>query len=135
MRGPPPSPTEPAAGTASRSSPADRAPGRSAGPPRHAPVTHHSGPLLRPAHHPARDNVVARTGQGATITVKSTLLTRGVLVTAASLLAVTVSACGSDDTPDSSASSNTGAGSRQGPSEAAETSAMPTSDEPFGAGC
>jgi uncharacterized surface protein with fasciclin (FAS1) repeats len=52
-------------------------------------------------------------------------------VTAASLLAVTVSACGSDDTSDSSASSNTGAG----PSEAAETSAMPTSDEPFGAGC
>jgi uncharacterized surface protein with fasciclin (FAS1) repeats len=56
-------------------------------------------------------------------------------VTAASLLAVTVSACGSDDTSDSSASSNTGAGSGQGPSEAAETSAMPTSDEPFGAGC
>jgi uncharacterized surface protein with fasciclin (FAS1) repeats len=56
-------------------------------------------------------------------------------VTAASLLAVTVSACGSDDTSDSSASSNTGAGSGQGSSEAAETSAMPTSDEPFGAGC
>jgi uncharacterized surface protein with fasciclin (FAS1) repeats len=55
-------------------------------------------------------------------------------VTAASLLAVTLSACGSDDTSDSRAASNTGAGSRQGPSEAAETSAM-TSDEPFGAGC
>jgi uncharacterized surface protein with fasciclin (FAS1) repeats len=56
-------------------------------------------------------------------------------VTAASLLAVTLSACGSDDASGSSASSNTGAGSSQGPSEAAETSAMPTSDEPFAAGC
>jgi uncharacterized surface protein with fasciclin (FAS1) repeats len=56
-------------------------------------------------------------------------------VTATSLLAVTVSGCGSDDASGSSASSNTAAGSGQGPSEAAETSAMPTSDEPFGAGC
>jgi uncharacterized surface protein with fasciclin (FAS1) repeats len=56
-------------------------------------------------------------------------------VTAAALLAVTLSACGSDDTSDSRAASNTGASSSQGPSEAAETSAMPTSDEPFGAGC
>jgi uncharacterized surface protein with fasciclin (FAS1) repeats len=56
-------------------------------------------------------------------------------VPAAALLAVTLSACGSDDTSDSRTASNTGASSSQGPSEAAETGAMPTSDEPFGAGC
>jgi uncharacterized surface protein with fasciclin (FAS1) repeats len=63
--------------------------------------------------------------------VTSNLLTRGVLMTAVSTLAITLSACGSDDTSDGSASADTSASS----SEAAETSAMPTSDEPFGAGC
>jgi uncharacterized surface protein with fasciclin (FAS1) repeats len=63
--------------------------------------------------------------------VTSNLLTRGVLMTAVSALAITLTACSSDDSSDSSASSDTSASS----SAAAETSAMPASDEPFGAGC
>ncbi len=65
--------------------------------------------------------------------MKSNLLTRGVLMTAVSTLAITLSACGSDDSADSSASADTN--SSMDSSEAAETSAMPASDEPFGAGC
>jgi uncharacterized surface protein with fasciclin (FAS1) repeats len=67
--------------------------------------------------------------------VKSTFLTRGVLMAAASTLALTLSACGSDDTSGRSASSNASASSSQGSGEAAGTSATPTSGEPFGAGC
>jgi uncharacterized surface protein with fasciclin (FAS1) repeats len=64
--------------------------------------------------------------------VKSNLLTRGVLMTAVSTLAITLSACGSDDSSGTSASADTSASS----SEAAESSAMPmSSEEPFGAGC
>jgi len=63
--------------------------------------------------------------------VKSTLLTRGALLTAVSSLAITLSACGSDDSSTSSAAADTGSAS----SSAAESSAMPVSDEPFGAGC
>ena len=64
--------------------------------------------------------------------MKSNLLTRGVLMTAVSTLAITLSACGSDDPSDTSASADTSASS----SEAAESSAMPmSSEEPFGAGC
>jgi uncharacterized surface protein with fasciclin (FAS1) repeats len=64
--------------------------------------------------------------------VKSNLLTRGVLMTAVSTLAITLSACGSDDPSDTSASADTSASS----SEAAESGAMPmSSEEPFGAGC
>jgi uncharacterized surface protein with fasciclin (FAS1) repeats len=59
------------------------------------------------------------------------MLTRGVLMTAVSTLAITLSACGSDDSSGTSASADTSASS----SEAAESSAMPVSDEPFGAGC
>jgi len=65
--------------------------------------------------------------------VKSNLLTRGVLMTAVSTLAITLSACGSDDSAGSSASADTGSSSAS--SEATESSAMPASDEPFGAGC
>jgi uncharacterized surface protein with fasciclin (FAS1) repeats len=65
--------------------------------------------------------------------VKSNLLTRGVLMTAVSTLAITLSACGSDDSADSSASADTGSSSAS--SEATESSAMPATDEPFGAGC
>jgi uncharacterized surface protein with fasciclin (FAS1) repeats len=65
--------------------------------------------------------------------VKSNLLTRGVLMTAVSTLAITLSACGSDDSADSSASADTGSSMES--SEATESSAMPASDEPFGAGC
>jgi uncharacterized surface protein with fasciclin (FAS1) repeats len=63
--------------------------------------------------------------------VKSNLLTRGVLMTAVSTLAITLSACGSDDSSDTSASADTSMSS----SDAAESSAMPASDEPFGSGC
>lgn len=64
--------------------------------------------------------------------MKSNLLTRGVLVTAVSSLAITLSACGSDDSADTSASSDTSSSME---SQAPESSAMPMSDEPFGAGC
>jgi uncharacterized surface protein with fasciclin (FAS1) repeats len=65
------------------------------------------------------------------IDVKSTLLTRGALLTAVSTLAITLSACGSDGSSSSSAAADTGSAS----SSAAESSAVPVSDEPFGAGC
>ena len=64
--------------------------------------------------------------------MKSNLLTRGVLMTAASTLALTLSACGSDDTSDASASADT---SSSAESSAPESTAMATSDEPFGEGC
>ena len=64
--------------------------------------------------------------------MKTNLLTRGVLMTAVSTLAITLSACGSDDPSDTSASADTSASS----SEAAESGVMPmSSEEPFGAGC
>jgi uncharacterized surface protein with fasciclin (FAS1) repeats len=63
--------------------------------------------------------------------VTSNSLTRGFLITAVSTLAITLTACSSDDSSDSSASSDTSASS----SQAAESSAMPASDEPFGSGC
>jgi uncharacterized surface protein with fasciclin (FAS1) repeats len=64
--------------------------------------------------------------------VKSPLRTRGVLVTAATGLALTLSACGSDDPPEGSATSPTATTS----APAAETTAVPVaSDQPFGAGC
>jgi uncharacterized surface protein with fasciclin (FAS1) repeats len=64
--------------------------------------------------------------------VKSTLLTRGVLITAVSSLAITLSACGSDDdSSDSSASSSTSSSA----SESAASTEAAASDEPFGAGC
>jgi uncharacterized surface protein with fasciclin (FAS1) repeats len=63
--------------------------------------------------------------------VKSTLLTRGILMASVSTLAITLSACGSDASG-SSASSDTSSSS----SSMAESSAMPvSSDEPFGSGC
>jgi uncharacterized surface protein with fasciclin (FAS1) repeats len=55
-------------------------------------------------------------------------------MTAVSTLAITLSACGSDDSADSAASADTGSSSMES-SEAPESSAMPMSDEPFGAGC
>ncbi|MGY2003329.1 fasciclin domain-containing protein [Blastococcus sp. SYSU DS1024] len=61
-------------------------------------------------------------------------LTRGVLLTAVSGLAITLSACGSDDSAESTA---TTAATTPGTSSAApETSAAaPVPDEPFGEGC
>ena len=64
--------------------------------------------------------------------MKSNLLTRGVLITAASTLAITLSACGgSEEEP-----ADTGAASETSSEmETSEPSAEPMSDEPFGAGC
>jgi uncharacterized surface protein with fasciclin (FAS1) repeats len=63
--------------------------------------------------------------------VKSTLLTRGVLITAVSTLAVTLSACSSDDPSGSSESSSAATST----SESAESTVSAASAEPFGAGC
>jgi uncharacterized surface protein with fasciclin (FAS1) repeats len=65
--------------------------------------------------------------------VKNNLLTRGVLITAASTLAITLSACGSDDMSESSASAETSSSAME-TSESSEPS-EPMSEEPFGAGC
>jgi uncharacterized surface protein with fasciclin (FAS1) repeats len=61
------------------------------------------------------------------------LLSRGVLLTAVSTLAITMSACGSDDTAsDSDASSESSSSAPM----TSESEAMPaSSDEPFGSGC
>jgi uncharacterized surface protein with fasciclin (FAS1) repeats len=63
--------------------------------------------------------------------VKNNLLTRGVLITAASTLAITLSACGSDGSSETSASAETSSTAM----ETSEPSMEPMSDEPFGAGC
>ena len=63
--------------------------------------------------------------------MKSTLLTRSVLIPAVAGLAITLSACGSDD--DSSDSSASSATSSSASESAASTEAAST--EPFGAGC
>jgi uncharacterized surface protein with fasciclin (FAS1) repeats len=64
--------------------------------------------------------------------VKSTVLSRGILLTAVSTLAITLSACGSDDTSsDSSASAETSSSAM----ETTESEDMAMTDEPFGAGC
>jgi uncharacterized surface protein with fasciclin (FAS1) repeats len=64
--------------------------------------------------------------------VKSTLLTRGVLIPAVAGLAITLSACGSDDdSSDSSASTSTSSAA----SESTASAEPAASDQPFGAGC
>ena len=63
--------------------------------------------------------------------MKNNLLTRGVLLTAASTLAITLSACGGSEEPADSAASPTS----EMESSAPESSAEPASDEPFGEGC
>ena len=64
--------------------------------------------------------------------MKNNLLTRGVLITAASTLAITLSACGSDEPADSGAASPTSESETSAPES---SSAAPVSDEPFGEGC
>ncbi|WP_104525201.1 fasciclin domain-containing protein [Blastococcus atacamensis] len=59
-------------------------------------------------------------------------LSRGILVTAASTLAITLSACGGSDTGSGSSASGSSSGSS---SSATESSEMPMSDAPFGAAC
>jgi uncharacterized surface protein with fasciclin (FAS1) repeats len=64
--------------------------------------------------------------------VKSNLLSRGAVFAAVSTLALTLSACGSDDASADSASSETSSSSM----ETTESEAMPaSSEEPFGSGC
>ncbi|WP_245161094.1 fasciclin domain-containing protein [Blastococcus sp. CT_GayMR16] len=63
--------------------------------------------------------------------MKTTLPGRGVLVAAVSTLAVTLSACGSDEPSDGSASS----GSAATASETAESTAPAAAAGPFGPGC
>ena len=65
--------------------------------------------------------------------MKSNLLTRGVMLTAVTSLAVTLSACGSDDAAESTAAESSP--SSPSSSSAPESSAAPMSDEPFGPGC
>jgi uncharacterized surface protein with fasciclin (FAS1) repeats len=64
--------------------------------------------------------------------VTSTLLTRGALLTAAGTLVIGLSACGSDDAADSSASADTGSSAS---TPADDSGAAPMADGPFGAGC
>ncbi|MGY1734301.1 fasciclin domain-containing protein [Geodermatophilus sp. SYSU D01045] len=71
--------------------------------------------------------------------MKSTL-TRGLLLASASTLAVTLSACGSEDTSaasDSSPSDSSSAPASESPDSTESNSPMaePASDEPFGAAC
>ncbi|SEK88786.1 Uncaracterized surface protein containing fasciclin (FAS1) repeats [Blastococcus sp. DSM 46786] len=60
-------------------------------------------------------------------------LTRGILLTAVSSLAITLSACGSDDTAAESTAATTPSTSSSAPESSA--AAAPVSDEPFGEGC
>jgi uncharacterized surface protein with fasciclin (FAS1) repeats len=63
--------------------------------------------------------------------VKRSLRHRGVLVAAATVLALALTACGSDSPPASDASSSTAAGA----SETAASTATAAADTPFGPGC
>ena len=64
--------------------------------------------------------------------MKNNLLTRGVLITAASTLAITLSACGSSE---ESADTGAAADTSSAEMETSEPSAEAMTDEPFGAGC
>ena len=63
--------------------------------------------------------------------MKSTLLARGVLITAVSTLGITLSACGSDSSSGSSASSGTATSA----SKSAESTVSAAAAGPFGPGC
>ncbi|MGY1811559.1 fasciclin domain-containing protein [Blastococcus sp. SYSU D00820] len=65
-------------------------------------------------------------------------LTRGVLLAAASTLAISLSACGSDDSSADTGASDSGSSSSSSSDEGMESSSPSTemaSDEPFGEGC
>ncbi|MFP5371333.1 MAG: fasciclin domain-containing protein [Actinomycetes bacterium] len=64
--------------------------------------------------------------------MKNNLLTRGVLITAASTLAITLSACGGSE---ESSSDTAASPTSEMETSAPESSAEPASDEPFGEGC
>jgi uncharacterized surface protein with fasciclin (FAS1) repeats len=65
--------------------------------------------------------------------VKSTLLTRGTLFLAASTMAITLSACGSDSASGSNASGSSSSADTS--TSAPSSGSMSSADEPFGAGC
>jgi uncharacterized surface protein with fasciclin (FAS1) repeats len=65
--------------------------------------------------------------------VKSTLLTRGALFVAASTMAITLSACGSDSSTASGSSSSSS--SDMSSSAPSSSSSMASADAPFGSGC
>ena len=64
--------------------------------------------------------------------MKRTLLTRSALLVAASSMAVTLSACGSDS---ASGSTSSGSSSSSGMSTTAPSSSATMADQPFGSGC
>ena len=123
----------PPAGTPSRWSPRDH-PLRPPGRPPTRPGTRRrrdSGPPPRPAHHPPA--TMRSHGQDKEHhPVKNNLLTRGVLITAVSTLAITLSACGSDD---AGGEQRVRGAPAAAPWRPASASAAAMSDEPFGAGC
>ena len=67
----------------------------------------------------------------------NTLISRGALIAAVSSLAITLSACGSDDTSEATTSGSGGTTESSPPAETSpsEDSSMASSDEPFGQGC
>jgi uncharacterized surface protein with fasciclin (FAS1) repeats len=67
--------------------------------------------------------------------VTRTLLTRSTLLGTAAVLTLALSACGSDDTSDTSSAAADMTSSSPAPSSMSESSTMPASGEPFGAGC
>jgi uncharacterized surface protein with fasciclin (FAS1) repeats len=75
---------------------------------------------------------LAPTNRRRTTDVKRTLLTRGALLVAATSMAVTLSACGSDSDSGSSAS---GSSSSSDMSTSAPSSSAAMADQPFGAAC
>jgi uncharacterized surface protein with fasciclin (FAS1) repeats len=62
-------------------------------------------------------------------------LSRGILLTAVSTLAITLSACGSDDGGSTASGSGGSGGGSSSSSMAEESPATASSDEPFGAAC
>ncbi|CCG05465.1 fasciclin domain-containing protein [Blastococcus saxobsidens] len=81
-----------------------------------------------------RDTVLALDPTGAP-PIMNRIRTRGVLLTAVSALAITLSACGSDDAAETPAADTSTGTSAPSASPVPETSAMPVSEGPFGEGC
>ncbi|WP_324274677.1 molybdopterin-dependent oxidoreductase [Blastococcus brunescens] len=126
---PRPSPRAPAAGTPSRWSPDERPPHRLV--PAAVGDANPDRDRGRCTTRPRQCGRTARTKEHHL--VKNNMLTRGVLLTAVSTLAITLSACGSDDVAEDTGAAADTSSSME--SEATESSAMPVSDEPFGEGC
>lgn len=89
-----------------------------------------SGVLMSGTRERTSDNGAARRPEQEPAPVTRTFRRRGTLLAAVSALAIPLAACGSDE-PDQSAASDTTTSS----AAPAESSAVPASAEPFGAGC